>query len=195
VNDEVSELKVRSARLKLLLIIALVGFPMLSAWFLYYQAPGLITMDRTNMGKLIIPPLQFGDLMDDSEDILAGKWGLLITGTRRCDEVCVEALYYCRQVHAALGKNIQRVSRFYLLADDRLAADFQELIANEHTQLNVLHLERSRMQSVFGPDWDSATRVYIVDPLGNIMMVYSREQLGKPVLKDLKHLLKASNLG
>ena len=107
----------------------------------------------------------------------------------------METLYYCRQVHAALGKNIQRVNRFYMVADTHLDTELEELISNEYTQMKVLHLERNRLQSVFGPNWDRDTRVYIVDPLGNIMMVYTREQLGKPMLKDLKHLLKASNLG
>jgi hypothetical protein len=195
VDEDISELKVRSARLKFLLIVSLVGFPMLSAWFLYYQAPGLITLDRTNMGELIAPPLQFGELMSDSDDVLAGKWGLLIPGTGHCNEDCMETLYYCRQVHAALGKNIQRVNRFYMVADTHLDTELEELISNEYTQMKVLHLERNRLQSVFGPNWDRDTRVYIVDPLGNIMMVYTREQLGKPMLKDLKHLLKASNLG
>ena len=37
--------------------------------------------------------------------------------------------------------------------------------------------------------------VYIVDPLGNVVLRYSHEQVGKPLLDDLKHLLKVSQIG
>jgi hypothetical protein len=34
-----------------------------------------------------------------------------------------------------------------------------------------------------------------VDPLGNIMMYYSKDFVGKELLKDLKKLLRTSNIG
>ena len=37
--------------------------------------------------------------------------------------------------------------------------------------------------------------VYLMDPIGNIFMVYAEEKAGKPMLKDIKHLLKISNIG
>ena len=40
-----------------------------------------------------------------------------------------------------------------------------------------------------------ARGVYIVDPLGNVVLRYSHEQVGKPLLDDLKHLLKVSQIG
>jgi hypothetical protein len=37
--------------------------------------------------------------------------------------------------------------------------------------------------------------LYLVDPLGNIMMYYSTAFVGKELLKDLKKLLRNSNIG
>ena len=37
--------------------------------------------------------------------------------------------------------------------------------------------------------------IYLVDPLGNIMMYYAKDFVGKQLLKDLKKLLKNSNIG
>jgi hypothetical protein len=37
--------------------------------------------------------------------------------------------------------------------------------------------------------------VYVVDPLGQLVMAYDVETVGKPLLLDLKHLLKVSSIG
>jgi hypothetical protein len=189
------EISVKSARTRLLLIVAMVGLPMLSAWFLYRQAPELITVERTNQGELIMPPLDFGMLASNGRDVLAGRWGLLMAGTGHCDKICIQMLYECRQVHAALGKDIDRVQRFYLLADGEPDPAFAEILSGEYPHLKIISLDTRRLEDTFGPAWANDYKVYIVDPLGNIMMVYTMDKLGKPMLKDLKHLLKASRIG
>jgi hypothetical protein len=35
----------------------------------------------------------------------------------------------------------------------------------------------------------------LMDPNHNVMMLYSLDKAGKPMLRDLKHLLKISNIG
>ncbi len=187
-------IKVKSGRTRLLLIIAMVGLPMLSAWFLYRQAPELITTQRTNQGELIIPPLQFKDLAGDEEDILTGRWGLLVPGSGHCDENCTQVLYYCRQVHVALGKDNDRMQRFYLADADPDPA-LTDLISREHPHLKILRVDTGNLESTFGAAWSTSNKVYLVDPLGNIMMVYTMDKLGKPMLMDLKLLLKASGIG
>jgi hypothetical protein len=37
--------------------------------------------------------------------------------------------------------------------------------------------------------------IYLMDPLGNILMFYENEKAGKQMLKDIKHLLKISKMG
>jgi hypothetical protein len=40
-----------------------------------------------------------------------------------------------------------------------------------------------------------APGIYIVDPLGNLVFHYALDAAGKPVLQDLKRLLKVSQIG
>ena len=42
---------------------------------------------------------------------------------------------------------------------------------------------------------EDAGRIYIVDPLGNLMMSYARNAPDKALLEDLKKLLKLSHIG
>jgi len=41
----------------------------------------------------------------------------------------------------------------------------------------------------------SADAIYLIDPLGNIMMRFPSDLEPGKVLKDLKHLLKVSRIG
>lgn len=42
---------------------------------------------------------------------------------------------------------------------------------------------------------EQAGRIYVVDPLGNLMMSYARTAEPKGLLEDLKKLLKYSRIG
>jgi hypothetical protein len=42
---------------------------------------------------------------------------------------------------------------------------------------------------------ETAGRIYIVDPLGNLMMSYAPDAPQKALLEDLKKLLKLSHIG
>ena len=60
-----------------------------------------------------------------------------------------------------------------------------------------------RLQPAAGktPAWpaginpEQQPRILLIDPFGNVMMHYGREHTGKQLLKDLKHLLKLSQIG
>lgn len=191
----VSKQTLVSPRIKLLAIIALVVFPILLAWLMYLYGGNLVTVNRTNNGELILPPKDFARLSVDSVAILDGKWALLIPGSIDCDRTCQQLLYYTRQVHIALGKDADRLQRIYISAAGDLNQEFEALLADEYPLLKVLYRDGNIIAEIFGADWKKIPKVYVVDPLGNIMMVYTADLLGKPMLKDLKHLLKVSNIG
>ena len=155
----------------------------------------MITPNRTNSGKLIVPPLEFALLGADTEEILEGKWALLVMGGNQCSESCKQQLYYIRQTHIALGKNADRLQRMYISTQGELGSSFEALRSEQYPHLKVLLLDEGNVAAVFGKDWQQEQQIYLVDPLGNIMMVYTAETLGQPMLKDLKLLLKLSNIG
>ena len=97
---------------------------------------------------------------------------------------CQEATHLLRQINVALGKEAHRVTRLLVNQQgefsEQLQTDFPALI-----QLKSLSVEA----------FTAGEGVYVVDPLGNIMMHYNTDFVGKELLKDLKKLLRTSNIG
>ena len=106
------------------------------------------------------------------------------------DADCTEILYLSRQIVAGLGKNTNRVSRA-VLTEASMDGEFRTLLARDHADITIL--ESAEVQRVLGAILEP--RLYLMDPNGNIMMYFSLETAGKPMMRDFKHLLKLSNIG
>jgi len=89
---------------------------------------------------------------------------------------------------------VQRV----ILTEGRLSADFKDLLKEEHREVQVIDIAAydtaARLKALV-PNGLHKLIVFVMDPNGNVMMYYRPEQGGKPMLNDLKHLLKTSNIG
>ena len=111
-----------------------------------------------------------------------------------CDADCQQRFYFVRQVNIALGKNSDRVQRI-IVADSKtsLAAIEQEYPELIRVDSSMAQFRKALESAVSKPV--SGNYIYLMDPNGNIMMFYTLEQAGKPMLKDIKHLLKISNIG
>jgi len=132
-------------------------------------------------------------------DLFRDRWTLLFIGPAACDARCRDALYLTRQTRLALNKDADRVRRLFLAAgpcctDAGLLAEHPDLIVAAPTQGQLDTLAR------LIPTPDAATladtgRIYIVDPLGNLMMSYAADAPDKALLDDLKRLLQLSHIG
>lgn len=194
--------QVRRGRRMALLLFA-VGFgPMILATVMYYTG-WLNPTGNTNEGDLlnpIVPVANFNlenrngePLTSRFEPGVANPQWLMLVVADTCTESCEQLLYLARQVNIALGKNAPKVSRAAYIAtvpaelEGRWVEDYQRM---------------ERLQPVAGtsPVWPSAinpseaARIVLVDPYGNAMMHYGDEHTGKQMLKDLKHLLKLSQI-
>ena len=99
-----------------------------------------------------------------------------------------------RQTRLALNNDIPRVQRVFLVSRDCCAADF---LAREHPGLLVLDAA-GFAGAVLLREFPKAQRehtLYIVDPLGNLMMSYDARQDPHGLLEDLKKLLRLSHVG
>jgi hypothetical protein len=111
-----------------------------------------------------------------------------------CGSACEELLYLARQVNIALGKNANRVNRSAWLGNT--SDDLDSRWSEEYSSMEKLSL-----RSGAEPSWppginpDDQPRILLIDPFGNIIMHYGSEHTGKEMLKDLKHLLKLSQIG
>lgn len=173
-------------RAKLALIALACAAPVALAWLAYRYgwAPGT----TANYGELIAPRPVWGSPLE----ALRGKWVLVSFDDPACDAYCERKLYVMRQVRRAQGVERDRIERLWVLTAPgapraRLLAEF------EGTRLAPVADARFAQQ--FPYDLRIADHIYLVDPLGNLMMRYPRDPDPGRLLKDLERLLKYSRAG
>ncbi len=128
--------------------------------------------------------------------LLKGKWTLLYLGAGGCPAGCRTDLYNTRQVRAALGADRERVQRVFLA--EGACCDLAWLRAQQPDLITVqAGAEAAPLTAILEHAGRStpADRVYLIDPLGNLMMCYAANARPKGMLEDLKKLLRLSHVG
>lgn len=179
---------VKASRIKLLALIAIAFVPIFIAYIAYFMLPVLAPEGTTNQGELILPVVQ-GNSIDPELDALE-TWALIQPVSRNCDENCRQMMYLSRQVVTGLGKNTSRVTRV-LLTSEPIAEELSAHVSLEHGDAMIVQSGTEILAQIT----ELRPVLFLMDPNGNIMMYYSMDKAGKPMLKDLKHLLKVSNIG
>lgn len=191
------------SRKQIWILIGAFLAPLALAFLLYYGL-GIRPHGTTNKGDLIHPPLTLPEVelpgMADqtlAPNALRGKWSMIYIGDGACDARCREALTLMRQTRLALGDDLSRVQRVFLVSGH--CCD-QAYLDSEHAGLLLGRIDNSAGQTLLEtfPDTDKAAtlgRIYLVDPLGNLMMKYESNAPQKGLLEDLKKLLKLSHIG
>jgi cytochrome oxidase Cu insertion factor (SCO1/SenC/PrrC family) len=184
-----------TSRQTLLLIALVCVVPVVASYLAFY----VWTPDRTtNYGTLLEPrPVVQGTMSTfDGQAFslgqLRGRWILVYSGSSACDEACRQSLYYMRQVRTALGKEMDRVERVWLLTD---ASRPDEVLRKEHPGLHIVRAEGSALLSQLNANGASGQTVMTIDPLGNLMLRFPPNPEPKRMLKDIERLLKASRIG
>jgi hypothetical protein len=177
---------------RILIGVALMFFAPLAVSFILYYGHAWHPGGRVNHGELIQPPRTLPDSGLPPPLSLQHKWTMLYVQRGPCDELCLRRLYDTRQVRTALDRDMDRVQR--VLIADADCCDMQKL-HEMHRDLATV----SRGQAVeplleLLPEPDSH-RVYLVDPLGNLMMFYAADAPAKGMLEDIKRLLRLSQIG
>lgn len=177
------ELRRRSGRLKLALLALFFAVPVVASWvaWKFDRAPGA----TSNYGTLLPPkPVPLPDA-----PALKGKWVLVTFAGGACDARCERLLYFVRQVRRAQGRESDRIARLWFVTD--AVAPRPEVLAA--IEGSVVAPAGGRAD--FPAEDDAADHVYLVDPLGNLMMRFPREPDPARVIKDLQRLLRASSFG
>lgn len=190
----------------MVLVLGLFAAPLLLAWLAITVFPDWKPETTTNYGDLIqpvrpLPAFSLETLEGTSidETFLRGKWTIIYLRKGVCDRPCVEQLYNIRQIRLAQGKNIDRLQRLMLWSQEGASdAQRQELQAHFPGQVIAPVSGEEALLQVFSLDEQrpfAAGRVYLVDPLGNLMMKYEPGEEPRGMIKDLEKLLKYSGLG
>jgi len=187
----------RRGRRTLLLLAAIFLLPVAASFALYY---GRIwrPAGSSSKGELITParPLDVAGLRNPdgsaaSPGALKDKWSLIYIGDGACDAACRSALVFGRQTRLALNNEMSRVQRVFLATGNCCANDY---FAKE--QPGLVALDASAAQRLLAQfPADRGHSLYIVDPLGNLMMRHDATHTSKDLLDDLKKLLRLSHIG
>ena len=143
-----------------------------TAAYLLRWAPG----QASNYGELI-PPTPVPALSD-----LRGKWVLVTFDPGACDARCEEKLYYLRQVRRAQERTWIASSASGCLPTGKAARG--DSARHQGTRF-----------AAFPPDGfpgNVREHIYVVDPLGNLMLRFPRDPDPSGMVKDLQRLLKYS---
>jgi len=165
-----------SPKTKLALIFLACAAPFPLGWMAYELGWGGGGRGG-NYGELIPPRPADGPL-----SALKGKWVLVTFDPAACDAACEKKLYIVRQVRRALGQDAERIERLWVVTD--AARPKPELLA----AIEGTHVSTARLD--FQGD-----RIYLVDPLGNLMMRFPPDPDPSLIIKDLRRLMKYSGFG
>ncbi len=170
----------RKNRTQIIVMLAVAMISLGGSYLLFYFAQGTEGWGTTNNGAWVEPPTTTADLgweVEGDERV----WWLWTVGSS-CDESCEATAKNLQALHILLNREADRVRRGYTDL-----SGVQDLSWMENfPQLN---------QVVIGNADPINPGIYIIDPLGNLVFFYPPDSEPKPILEDLKRLLKVSQIG
>ena len=155
-----------------------------------------------NHGELIQPPVLMPEITlagPDGEALtpepLRRRWTLIYVDSSGCAARCEDILFQTWQVRYLLHRDLDRVRRILVYTGE---PPDPALIAERHRDLLVADASAAGAPALLAalpPEATTGDAVYLVDPLGNLMMRYPLTGTWQDMHKDLKKLLKLSRIG
>ena len=198
-----------SSRQALVLLALLFLMPVVVAYLMHMRVEhGWRPSSTTNKGVFIQPPrpltlppgLVSAAGKPVSPDFLEGKWTLVYINDAACGEACRDKLYLMRQVRIAQGENMRRVQRLFLVTGVSDTGSLMKILADYPDMASAVlspgpAATITPLFSVAEKPLQDAGNIYLVDPLGNLMMYYRPDVDPRDIVQDLRRLLKYSHTG
>lgn len=184
----------------LIALISVSVLPIFAAYFMFFTGVG-VPGETVNSGVLLPSSIKLDVLIQDQAFITRihkeKKWRLLLPITQACGEACVANFYTTRQVHIRLSEKSQRVERVAVNIGGTVGLRIYEELQQKHPKLKMVNADLGKWQQWLNSsgmelDADNQPFYLLVDQEGFAMMVYTTEQHGNQLLKDLKRALKYS---
>jgi hypothetical protein len=178
----------RSTRLNLIAIAAVALLPLVGSYLLYWFWQPTAFVNYGELLAVALPELQAQAGLPQ----LRGKWAFVMADSGTCDEWCRRKLYIMRQVRLTQGKDMDRIERAWLLDD---AAVPEPALVSEYAGTYLLPAQGSALLAKLPAAASVRDHIYLVDPLGNLVLRYPRDADPSRIKKDLSRLLRASRIG
>lgn len=191
---------------KLLTIFGLFLVPLALAATWYLVLPdNYRPSSMTNNGNLIDPiyPMQAFEQPTKDGEIFTGKnlekkWTLVHLIAGNCNEACSKWLYNTRQLRIALAEDMERVNRLSIV-DSSAAVTANQKMWDSHPDMQVVVSNKGgvaeQIRQHTAKEAYPENSVFLIDPLGNLMMQFPPDINPKLLMKDLEKLLKLSHIG
>lgn len=194
--------------IKPLIWILIVSLAPVVAAFLVYYNPQWRPEGNVNYGTLVSPqrpmptaselPLTTLDGKPYDLQQLKGQWLLVAADGGECPEACAKKLFILRNTHAMTGKNVDRLKRVWFITDD---APVPEKVLDAYKGTVMLRVKPADLQKYLttaqGGEGAQGLKepIWIVDPLGNLILRYPKDPDPLKVRKDIGKLLHNSRIG
>lgn len=194
-NDTSNIPKRSNMTLWLLLTSFLVPAIFAYGYFFFGDRPSVASNGQLINPVVDIESLKLKDPLGESisREELTPKWRMYYFANANCDSSCQNELYNMRQINVALGKNADRVQHVIVHLSTP-QNEFMKYIETEHPEAIRVYSSIENIQGLIGKS-APAEYIYLVDPLGNIMMKFPNTLKAKLILKDINKLLKISRIG
>jgi len=198
-TQDAAAAKKRRGRWMLWLVLLVCASPLIASYFTYYV---LKPEKRNNYGTLVdqrahpVPALATATL-DGKPVTLAqfkGKWVMLMTGSGACPDACQKQLFTMRQLRLMQGKEMERIERVWLITDRE---PLETLVIREFDGTHMLRADAAAVKGWLPVEAAGSAdqHIYLIDPLGHLMMRFPSNPEPRKVYKDMYKLLKASAVG
>ena len=195
-------------RKQLILLIAFFVAPIILAVVMFNNMPADGPSSTTNNGELVIPARPLSDV---NLTTLTGKifkfsdlrktWAMVYIGQSTCDKACADTLYKMRQSRLAQRGEHLRIKRLYISTNGKAQASLTKIL-KQHPGLEFVYGDSAAIEAVVKQfmledksSAKTAQRLYILDPLVNLMMSYEPGFDAKGLIEDMTKLLKISRIG
>ena len=183
-------------RIKFLVIILIFMIPFIISYFLMDDYSAEKEWSTTNYGSFVDPIITINNINIENSlgeklnsNVFNGRWTLIYHLKNNCLDDCLKNIYLLRQIHTALGKDMNRLQRV-LISNSESEID----ISKSYPGLTIIKNKPDKLSGLLN-NISSKTSILLVDPLGNVILRYDNKFEGKKLLKEIKKLFKLSRIG
>lgn len=190
--------RTRLGRWKMLMVMLVCAAPVIASYFTYYVVR---PEGRRNFGTLVDPQRPLPDVVGTTLDgksvnlrSLKGQWLFMSVAGADCDAECGQRLYLQRQLRESLGKEKDRLDWVWLINDTQPVA---EALLPALKDATVIRVPEAALSAWLVAQEGStlSDHLYVVDPIGNLMLRFPPKLDPEGALKakrDLDRLMRAA---
>ncbi|MCS5591883.1 MAG: hypothetical protein NZ775_05125 [Gammaproteobacteria bacterium] len=177
-----------TAKKELWVLLSMFVLPIALGTAFYFLNPNYFSDNTVNYGKLVQPIIATdeSDIALEDDNTLHGLWTFAYIA-ESCDGACNTGIKNIKDIRILMNDDMLRVQRIAIIADKTGPSEQDLGLIGASISSDGLQQKLSNYPQ---------RAIFLIDPLGNIMLHYEPEGLDiKRVIKDLKRLFKYSRIG